>query len=178
MVEGKTDLIKGFKNSAGTKFDAFLYLDSESNIKFKFPEVEDMQTELFCPICHGKILETSYGFKCENFKSLNERAENDCSFFAGQIMGHTIRKKELESVLNGMETELISFKNSDKKKFEARLYWDKAQNRISLKFDNNEPVNMNLKCPVCGKEIKKGKYGYFCSGRVSRTEGCSFSLGE
>lgn len=178
LVEGKTDLIKGFKNSAGTKFDAFLYLDSENNIKFKFPEVEDMQTELFCPICHGKILETSYGFKCENFKSLNERAENDCSFFAGQIMGHTIRKKELEAVLNGMETELISFKNSDKKKFEARLYWDKAQNRISLKFDNNEPVNMNLKCPVCGKEIKKGKYGYFCSGRVSRTEGCQFFIGR
>lgn len=95
MVEGKTDLIKGFKNSAGTKFDAFLYLDSENNIKFKFPEVEDMQTELFCPICHGKILETSYGFKCENFKSLNERAENDCSFLPDKLWDIRLGKKNL-----------------------------------------------------------------------------------
>lgn len=178
LTEGKTDLIKGFKNSAGTKFDAFLYFDSENNIKFKFPEVEDMQTEFICPICHGKILETSYGFKCENYKGDEKRTENDCSFFAGQIMGHTIKKKELDEILQGKETGLINFKNSDKKTFQARLYWNNDQKRISLKFDDNKPVNMNIKCPICGKEIQKNIYGYFCSGRISRTEGCQFFIGS
>lgn len=33
-------------------------------------------------------------------------------------------------------------------------------------------------CPICGKNIQKNKYGYFCSGRKSRTEGCRFYLGN
>lgn len=178
LTEGKTELIRGFKTSAGTKFDAFLYLDSENNVKFKFPEIKDLQTEFRCPICHGKILETSYGFKCENFKGNKEGTENDCNFFAGRIMGHAIKKKELSAILQGIDTDLITFKNSDKKSFEARLYWDNEQKRISFKFDDNSPINLNIMCPICGKNIQKNKYGYFCSGRKSRTEGCQFYLGN
>lgn len=178
LKKRQTELIRGFKNSTGIKFDAFLYLDSENNIKFKFPEAADLQTDLFCPICHGKILETSYGFRCENYKGAKDRKENDCSFFAGQILGHTIKKKELATILQGADTELIGFKNSEKKTFEARLYWDNEQKRISLRFDDNKPVTMNLKCPICGKGILKSKYGYHCSGRISKLEGCQFFIGS
>ena len=178
LTTGKTDLLKGFKNSSGTKFDAFLYLDEESNIRFKFPEAEDMQTDLSCPICHGKILETSYGFKCEHYKSSKDQVNDACSFCVGQIMGHTIKKKELDKILHDMDTDLIHFKNSEKKTFDARLYWDNEQKRIALKFDEDTPVKMNIPCPVCGKELQKNKYGYFCSGRISRTEGCQFYIGS
>lgn len=75
-----------------------------------------------------------------------------------------------------METELISFRIAIRKSLRPDCIGIR-QNRISLKFDNNEPVNMNLKCPVCGKEIKKGKYGYFVLEEFEQKD-ASFSLGE
>ena len=68
LSTGETDLICGFKSSAGNKFDAFLYLDADKNIKFRFPNNTDIQSGLKCPICNGEILETSNGFRCENYK--------------------------------------------------------------------------------------------------------------
>lgn len=179
LTTRQTDLLSGFKNKEGTKFDAFLILDKDNLIKFKFPEKEDLRTDYYCPICNGRILATSYGFKCENYKSQEKRIEekDGCTFFAGNFMGHTIKEKELKAILGGMETDLISFKNSEKISFDAHLKWNASEKRIELVFDENKPIEMGVKCPLCGNPLLKNKFGYCCSKRVGKTEGCQFYLG-
>lgn len=176
---GQTELIKGFKKESGDKFDAFLIWSAEKKkIKFRFPTFSDMETKYKCPICRGKILATAIGYKCEKYKSQSERTESDCSFFAGTIMGHTIKEKELEQILSGGETELITFKNQEKKNFEAKLYWNNEEQRIAFKFDEIKEEELNLSCPICNSPIIKTKYGYHCSKRISKQEGCNFSIGN
>ena len=178
IKENSTDVIKGFKKEDGGKFDAFLIWDRENErVRFRFPEFEDMITNYHCPICNGKILATSYGYRCENYKAQEKRRETDCSFVLGNIMGHTIKEKELQTILNGGVTEPVSLKNKDKKSFEARLYWDNTQKKIALKFDDNVPVDVAANCPICGNRLKKNKFGYFCSKYSKNPGGCSFYVG-
>lgn len=177
LKEGKTDLISGFKREDDSKFDAFLVWNrSESKIEFVFPERADMLTNYFCPICNGKILATSYGFKCENYKAQAERKDGDCSFYLGSILGHTIKEKELKVLLSGGMTELVSFKNADKKTFEAHMRWDKEQGKVALVFDENKSEITQYKCPICHEPIIKNKYGYFCS-KIDGQSGCQFGIG-
>lgn len=178
IKENSTDVIKGFKKEDGGKFDAFLIWDRENErVRFRFPEFEDMITNYHCPICNGKILATSYGYRCENYKAQEKRRETDCSFVLGNIMGHTIKEKELQTILNGGVTEPVSLKNKDKKSFEARLYWDNTQKKIALKFDDNVPVDVAANCPICGNRLKKNKFGYFCSKYSKNPGGCNFYVG-
>lgn len=179
VKEKKTDLISGFKNKDDNKFDAFLFWnDADKKIEFRFPEKADITTNYRCPACNGKILATAYGFKCENYKNQAERGEAGCSFFAGTILGHTIKEKELKLLVSGGVTEPVTFKNADKKTFEARMYWDKENTKISLRFDENNPQEMSLKCPVCGSALMKNRYGYYCSKRSENENGCTFGVGS
>ena len=175
----KTDLIKGFKKEDGNKFDAFLiWSDEEKRVRFEFPGYSDMTTKYFCPICKGRILATSYGFRCENYKKQQERGDGDCTFYAGTIMGHTIKEKELQAILAGGKTDLLTFKNEEKKSFEARLHWNAQKKRISLFFDENKPEAIAVNCPICGSQLMKTKYGYLCSKHISKNEGCRFVIGS
>ena len=178
LSSGETELIHGFKSSNGNKFDAYLYLNEDKDIKFRFPSNADMQTNLICPICKGNILETSNGFRCERYKPVQERKTDDCNFFVSNILGHTIKKKELESILNGQATEPVSLKNIEKKSFDARLYWNAEEKRIALQFDENKAEQTGISCPLCRQEIIKDKYGYSCSGKIDRTNGCQFHIGS
>lgn len=179
VKEKRTDLIKGFKKEDGSKFDAFLiWSDAEKQVRFRFPENDDMFTKYVCPICKGRIVKTSHGFKCENYKQQQDRNEGDCNFFAGTILGHTIKEKELQTILSGGTTETITFKNEKKKNFEAKLYWNSYEKRIALQFDENRPEKINANCPICGNTIMKTKYKYFCSNHISRDEGCKFVIGS
>lgn len=179
IKNGQTELIKGFKKESGDKFDAFLIWSSEEKkIKFKFPALSDMKTRYKCPICKSTILSTAIGYKCEKYKGQSERKESDCSFFAGTIMGHTIKEKELQKIIMGEETELITFKNQDKKTFEAKLYWNSEEKRISFKFEEPNEEELDLNCPICNSPIIKTKYGYHCSKHISKQEGCKFVIGS
>jgi DNA topoisomerase-3 len=179
VKEGKTELIKGFKKENGDKFDAFLIWNpEEKRVRFRFPEQADMETKYRCPHCGGKILATAYGFKCEHYRALEGRQEGDCSFYAGTILGHTIKEKELQCIVEKRATDLVTLKNADKKSFEARLYWDDAEQKIALQFDDNTPVETGLHCPICSSPLLKNRYGYKCSQHISRDEGCRFVLGS
>lgn len=175
IKNGRTELIKGFKNAQGAVFDAFLIWNAgEQKISFEFPTQSDIETKLFCPICNGKILTTPYGFKCQNYK----KEEDGCSFSAGTILGHKIKEKELQQILSGGMTELVSMKNKDKKSFEARLYWNQGERRIDLRFDDNIPQEIDIKCPICNSPLQKTKYGYLCSKNISGDEKCRFRMGS
>lgn len=49
--------------------------------------------------------------------------------------------------------------------------------QIDADKPNIDPTSINpvsrLVCPACGKPVRKGKFGYFCTGR---TEGCRFAV--
>lgn len=175
IEEGQTDVIKGFKNAMGNKFDARLILDNDKNIAFSFPSNDELKTDLKCPICGGSILNTSKGFRCEKYKRVENRTDDDCSFFASKVLGHTIKKKDLEQMLSEGKTDSISFKNQSGKSFDARLAWDNEEKKIKLVFDENKQVETNLKCPLCFNNIVKTKYGYACSKKSEGT--CQFSIG-
>ena len=124
----------------------------------------------------GRILAIPSGFKCENNKS----RDDGCSFYAGTFLGHQIKEKDIKAILSGQNTDLLSFKTGegkDKKQFEGRLYWNKDEKRISIKFDDNSPVSVNIKCPLCGVGLVKTKFGYQCSTK-SRDQGCQFFMGS
>ena len=178
IKDGKTQLISGFKNKDGNKFDAFVIWDKEKQTTvFQFPTNSDLETDMKCPICGGKILSTSLGFRCEKYKPLIKRESTDCSFFAGEFMGHKIKANELKTIVSGGVTEPVVLKNKDKKQFDARLYFNSEEQRISLKFDDNTDVSMNIKCPICNGNVMKNKYGYHCENRISKDEGCKFFVG-
>lgn len=175
----ETELVKGFKSKDGNKFDAFVSWDkSQGQIKFRFPIDDEIKTDMICPLCHGRILAAPNGFKCEHFVYDSVKTGQGCSFYAGSIQGHQIKEKELKTILTGQETDLITFKNADKKQYDARLYWNAAEKRISLKFDENKPVPIDAKCPLCGSGMVMDKFGYHCSARMSKTEGCQFYIGS
>lgn len=179
VKEGKTDIIKGFKGSDGETFDAFLvWNQGEKRIQFKYPEYVETATSLFCPICHGRVLSTPYGFKCENNVKGDENSAASCSFFCGTISGHVIKEKELQTILSGGETDLLTFKNAEKKTFEAKLYWDQKEERIAMRFEENKPVEIFEECPLCHSRLLKNKYGYRCKNNLDQNTGCTFRIGS
>ena len=179
VKEGKTDLISGFKSRTGNKFDAFLLWNKKDEcITFQFADNSDLKTDMKCPICGSSVLSTSMGFRCENYKSSMKRESSDCSFFVGDFMGHKVKAAELKTIINGGFTELVSLKNKEKKAFDARLYWDKEEKRISLKFSDNSATNIGVKCPICNGDIVKNKFGYSCSSKISKDNGCQFFIGS
>jgi len=179
VQEGRTDVIKGFKGADGETFDAYLVWNQEENrIQFKYPEYSEKATSFSCPICHGKVLSTPYGFKCEKNVKQEERTEDSCTFFCNKILGHTIKEKELQVILSGGETELITLKNEDKQVMEARLYWNREEQRIGLRFEDSKPIEITEKCPLCSSPLMKSKFGYRCQRNLNQEAGCEFKLNK
>lgn len=163
----RTGLIRGFKNKDKKAFDAFLvWNEQEKKIDFEFPTDNDIKTKYRCPICQGNILSVPYGFACEN-----HHGEDGCSFVAGSVLNHKIKEKELEEILYGRKTDLISFKKKDGKTFLASLYWDKEKQQISFDFEKCKPTDTTMQCPRCQQVLQKTPYGYKCSS-------CDFFLGK
>ena len=111
-----------------------------------------MITNYHCPICNGKILATSSSIVVKLISTQEKRRETELQFVLGNIMGHTIKEKELQTILNGGVTEPVSLKNKDKKSFGSKDYIGIThKKKIALKFDDNVPVDVAANCPICGK---------------------------
>lgn len=178
LSKGKTDLISGFKNKAGTSFQAILKWDpAEKKISFVFPDNEDVVTNIHCPICGQKIVKNMYGYRCSNYKKEAERGTNDCSFIVRDVYGHTLKLDELELICAGKRTGLIKLKNKEKKSYEGYLYWDKENNRFGVGFEQSERKEMDCRCPICHEKILKLSKGYACSNYFSANDKCGFYIG-
>lgn len=84
--------------------------------------------------------------------------------------------KKLEQELADIENGKLSYENfmkNLKKEFSNRQNEIKV---INKKFTFNNTIN--VKCPVCGKELKKHKWGLGCSGYCNDGNSCSFSIGN
>lgn len=178
LEEGQTELIQGFKKD-DSKFDAFLIWDKEGKrVKFRFPEDNERTTGYSCPNCGGRVLATPYGYKCEHYRGNAEATTDACTFAVGTYLGHKIKDSELQTITSGGVTELISFKNKDKKEFQARLFWNKELKKLSLKFDENTETELDVMCPICNSKIIKSRYGYRCSKNNKNNKECDFYIGE
>ena len=53
-----------------------------------------------------------------------------------------------------------------------------ATDMIRSEYKAFENWDTKLICPLCGKEIETTSWGFKCKGNISKTEGCSFTLGD
>ena len=113
LKDGKTAVLKGFKNKAGNPFDAALTL-KEGSVVFDF----DRPSLGTCPVCEkGQVVETNKAFSC------NQWRETGCKFAIWkEIAKRKITVLEAKVLLDQGELEKLSgFKSKAGKEFSAAL---------------------------------------------------------
>ena len=173
MEKGQTGLIKGFKSTKGTKFDAKLQL-VQGKVQFAFEQNAPKETNLTCPKCQGKMIERDRLFVCEH-----STQTAPCTAVFKVIAGKNIDQKIVKTLLEKGETDVLSgFKSSKGKPFSAKLVW--GAKGVEFKFDDapasqQESKDLNLTCPVCGdgKMVENAK-AYGCSNWKEKK--CTFSI--
>ncbi|MBV4417825.1 topoisomerase C-terminal repeat-containing protein [Clostridium tyrobutyricum] len=118
IKNGKTNIIKGFKNRAGKSFDSVLVI-KEGKVVFDF-SLENRSLGK-CPICgEGEITSNKSGYGCSRWKE-------GCKFFIGKcIAGKNITESMAKKLVKDKKTNLIKgFKSRAGKKFDAALIIDK-----------------------------------------------------
>lgn len=172
LTTGITETIRGFKSKTGKKFDARVALSKNeegyvTGLKFDFNNLEPVTlNNVYCPICHGKIAVTPFGYRCTKY---NKEDENSCKFTIGQIAGVKLNKAQVTELIEKKKTDVISGFLS-----KAGMYFD-APLRLSedgkVEFDfpkRPDPVETTVQCPDCKKRLKKTQWQYECD--------CGFKL--
>jgi len=187
LTQKRTQTLRGFKGKSGKKFDACLELKPDESgkeqIVFDFEHVEDKVVEdVKCPVCGGKIIVTSYGFRCENYS----KEEGGCIFSIGELCQKSINEKQVKQLLTEGRTETIrGFKSKAGKKFDARITLAKNEEDkvtgLKFDFDDVEPkIVKDVVCPKCKGAIAVTNWGYACVNRKRNPEEstCDFAVGE
>lgn len=111
---GKTGLIKGFKNKEGKSFEASLAWDNEKmKVAYLFPERKSEVTGK-CPVCGADIVEAEKGYHCHG---------EGCDFViwktvAGKKISSSVAKELLSKGVTGV---VKGFKSKEGKNFDASL---------------------------------------------------------
>jgi DNA topoisomerase-3 len=132
-----------------------------------------------CPVCGGEMVTTPFGFGCANYKN----DKTGCNFTIGEIAGVGLTEEQAKMLLVDGHTDTIKgFKSKAGKKFNACLKLtedEEGAKRIVFDFDEVEPELIpDVKCPVCGGQIKKTSFGYGCTNFSAEDENsCRFSIG-
>ena len=180
-----TDIITGFKSKAGKKFDAALKLEKTEegkvNITFDFADVEPEELpDVVCPACGGKLVKTSFGYGCTNYRAEDE---NSCRFSIGTFSGKTISIEQIKKLLTEGKTDTIrGFKSKAGKKFDAILKLEKSEDgKVNIAFDFEDvelDVLPDVTCPACGGQLAKRPFGYGCVNFNAEDENsCRFVIG-
>lgn len=111
-----------------------------------------------CPKCGRNVVELPKSFSCESGK-------DGCDFVIWKtIAGKQISADIAKQLLKDRETGLLSgFESKSKKSFDAYLKL-KDDGSIAFEFPKYSTEAIGS-CPKCGKEVLKGKFGYYCSGK-------------
>ena len=133
-----------------------------------------------CPVCGGDMVTTPFGYGCSNYKN----DKSGCNFNIGTIAGVRLEEEQAKELLEKGSTPTIrGFKSKAGKKFDACLKLQKDEKgvtSVAFDFSGVEPeILPEVKCPVCGGEIKKTSFGYGCvKFNPSAPESCKFSIGS
>lgn len=186
LINGRTDVLKGFVSKNKKKFNASLVLetaeDGRKSVNFDFSQNEAEIVEgVTCPMCGGEIVVKSFGYGCANYDPQNEAS---CKFAIGQIAGKDLTVAQVKELLTAGRTSTIrGFKSKSGKRFDACIMLDTDENgKKSLKFDFDHVEAKKVKdvvCPLCGGEIVQTPFGFGCANYVKDDENsCRFSIGK
>lgn len=132
-----------------------------------------------CPACGGELVTTPFGYGCANYKN----DKSGCNFNIGEIAGVQLSEEQVKELIEQGHTQTIrGFKSKAGKRFDAKLKVDKDENgkvNIAFNFSDVEPeIIPEVKCPVCGGQMKKTSFGYGCVNFSPDDENsCRFSIG-
>ena len=133
-----------------------------------------------CPACGGELVTTPFGYGCANYKN----DKSGCNFNIGEIAGVQLSEEQVKELIEQGHTQTIrGFKSKAGKRFDAKLKVDKDENgkvNIAFDFSDIEPeIIPEVKCPVCGGQMKKTSFGYGCVNFSPDDENsCRFSIGK
>lgn len=165
LTKGRTGTIRGFKSKKGKKFDACLVLEKDEKgtaiIRFDFENVEAKKVkDVSCPLCGGDIVQTPFGFGCAGY---NKDDPESCRFSIGKIAGVKLKEASVKELLqNGRTGILQGFIAKTGMMFDAALKLDEEKKVVFDFPEKPKPVETQVKCPKCGKFLKKTQWQYEC----------------
>lgn len=126
LKDGKTSVIKGFKNKEGNPFNAALELVN-GEVKMNF----DREALAPCPTCEkGNIVETAKAYSCDQWR------DSGCKFVIWkEIAKRKLSKDEALTLIKDKELKNVSgFTSKAGKSFSASLAF--RDNKVQFVFDN------------------------------------------
>lgn len=116
-----------------------------------------------CPKCGNKMRNRERYYECSECKLK----------FWKRIFGKNMSDDEIETLLQGNELPYIEgFRKQDGGTFGARLKLDENYKVVPY-WEPGDGQDPSLKCPKCGKPIRKTSKAWGCSGWQ---EGCDFVI--
>ncbi len=129
-----------------------------------------------CPLCGKDVTRDRYGYGCSGYK-------DGCKFkFGSFICGRAISLTNASLLLSeGKTSEIQGFKSKkDGSSFTSRLVLEDGKvNFEKKKSERKRPAETEMlgaivgSCPICGKNVIRGKYDYGCLGYK---DGCKFRI--
>lgn len=182
---GKTQVLSGFMTKNKKPFKAALTMKQDDAgryvVNFDFDSVPTEYVEgLICPQCGGRMVETGFGFSCEN----RNNPEKNCNFSVGEIAGRKLKLEEVTALINEGKTDILTgFKSKTKQSFKARLVLtDDESGRKSINFDFSDieaEFVPDVVCPDCGKRIMIKQQNFGCEGfNANDPDSCKFFIGK
>lgn len=168
VAMGKEPVINFIRDIEQTTRDWYAQVASASERHYVSPEKGD----LLCPVCNRVVKPTPFGWGCTGYS----KDGDGCKFTINKTLaGVEMSEKEIQKLLTKGRTGLIKgFTSKSGKKFNAYLVIDPETKDI--KFDFLSDKEREMVCPICGKGMKKSKYGYICENFSRDGSGCDFSV--
>lgn len=163
--EPVTDFIRDIKQTAR---EWYAQVASAGERNYVSPQKGD----LLCPVCGRVVKTTPFGWGCTGYS----KDGSGCSFTINKtVAGVEMTDKIVERLLKKGRTGLIKgFTSKSGKKFNAYLVIDSETKAV--KFDFLSDREREMVCPICGKVMRKSKYGYICSDFSRNGDGCDFAV--
>ncbi|HEY8710177.1 MAG TPA: DNA topoisomerase III [Burkholderiaceae bacterium] len=156
LADKKIGPLEGFRSKAGWPFTAELKLafdDELKNWKLEFDFGEDAKKEGesgeaidfsaqeslgLCPKDQGRVFEHGASYVCEHAVGANVT----CDFKSGKIiLQQPVAREQMSRLLATGKTELLDgfVSNKTRRKFKARLAYDKKEGKVSFEFEPRAP---------------------------------------
>lgn len=124
-----------------------------------------------CPVCGRPMKKFDWGWACSGYKKDDPKS---CQFSIGYNIfnAKNLTENDIIQLFEKGKTNKMRKFHSKKngKDYSAYLLMDKS-GKFSLDF--GKEMDDSLKCPICGKPIRKGSKNWYCSGYK---EGCHFNV--
>ncbi len=168
IAMGKEPVLNFIRDIEQTTRDWYAQIAAAGERHYVSPQKGD----LLCPVCGKVVKPAPFGWGCTGYS----KDGDGCRFSINKTLaGVELSDKNIAQLLTKGRTGLIKgFISKSGKKFNAYLVIDSESKDI--KFDFLSDREREMVCPICGKPMKKSKYGYICSDFSRDGNGCDFSV--